>query len=140
MSSADTRIKLEARLRQDRRNAEDRERDSRLELLLTDEMVNMKGRNPNGDAAWLRNKSYDESFHDYGYKAKRYRTRIRIENLLKLCDGDKELLLRKYALVLWKYFPISQKGSRWRPQLVTAQDGRLTIIHKWGRVPKPKPA
>lgn len=140
MSSVDARIKLEARLRQEKQLADNRERDTRLEQFLTDEMVNMKGRNVDAGAAWLRGKTYDQTYHDYSHKAKRYRTRVRVENLLKLCDGDKALLLGKYALALEKYFPMTSKSWKWNPQLTNASDDRLTIIHKWGRRPKPQPA
>lgn len=136
MSSVDTRIKREARLYEAEISATHGRRLSRLQALLVDEVINMLGRcgnsgHPGEPADWLHGKDFNQSYRDFAYQSKQYRTRVRIENLLALCGGDKELLLKEYAVVLEKYFPIPQKRYRWKPTLIT-RHGRITMLFGWG--------
>lgn len=137
-SRVDTRIKREAKLYRAEIDAANGRRLARLRALLTDEAINMLARyNNTGStltpAEWLHNKDYNQSYRDYAHQTKQYRTRVRIEHLLELCGGDKDLLLREWAAVLGKYFPIASKFYAWNPNLIT-RGGRLTILHKYRRL------
>jgi hypothetical protein len=136
-SSVDARIKREAKLYKAEIDAANGRRLARLQPLLVDEAINMLARCGNSGtdkvpALWLHKKDYNQTYRDYAYLTKQYRTRVRVENLLVLCGGDKELLLQEWAVVLEKYFPIPGKIYAWKPQLIT-RGGRLTILHMWRR-------
>lgn len=136
-SRVDTRIKREARLYKAEIDAANGRRLARLQALLEDEAINMLARCGNSGttetaALWLHKKDYNQTYRDYAYLTKQYRTRVRVERLLVLCGGDKALLLREWAVVLEKYFPIPSKAYAWKPLLLT-RGGRLTILHMWRR-------
>jgi|GEM_PF-2705185 len=146
MSTVDARIKHEALLYQDEVSEVNRRRLVRLRELLEDEVFNMllrsrivtrttdKGKN----AHWLHGRSFDQTYHDRSPKSKRARTRVRFENLLKLCAGDKKLLQIEYDRALNRYFPIPGKSYEWASRLTNAYDGRVTATHGW-RLRKPTP-
>ena len=87
-------------------------------------------------APWLHGKTFDETYRDWAERSKRARTRVRIEALLKLCGGDKELLLTEYTRSLNRFFPIAGYSYEWAPQLIQSTSGRVTVVHKWARVRK----
>lgn len=148
MASTDARIRQEARLFEEEINAAKRRRLERLRRLLDDELYNMLSRCENSDATitrknlreraapWLHGKTFDQTYRDWAERSKRARTRVRIEALLKLCGGDKELLLTEYARSLNRLFPIAGRSYKWAPQLVQSESGRVTVVHKWARIRK----
>jgi hypothetical protein len=139
MSSVDTRINREAKLYQEEVDVAKRRRLERLRMLLDDEVLNMllRGRivtrtkDKKVNADWLHHKTFDQTYRDFGIRTKRYRTRVRFENLLKLCDGDKKLLQDEYDRSLNKYFPIPGKRYEWGSRLTKAFDDRVTAAHGW---------
>ena len=148
MASTDARIRQEARLYEDEVNAAKRRRLERLRRLLDDELYNMRGRCEASDptttyrnlkeraAPWLHGKTFDQTYRDWAERSKRVRTRERIEALLKLCGGDKTLLLAEYTRTLNRLFPIPGEAFKWSPQLIQSESGRVTVVHKWARIKK----
>ncbi len=146
MASTDARIRHEARLYEDEVNAAKRRRLDRLRRLLDDELTNMRGRCESADATinrknwrekaalWLHTKTFDQTYRDWGMRSSRARTRLRIEALLRLCGGDKELFLAEYTLALNSKFPIPSRSYAWAPRLVRSDSGRVTVVHQWSRV------
>ena len=148
MASTDARIRQEARLFDEEINAAKRRRLERLRRLLDDELYNMFLRCDASDptityrnrkeraAPWLHGKTFDQTYRDWAERSKRVRTRERIEALLKLCGGDKTLLLNEYTRTLNRLFPIPGTAFQWAPKLIQSESGRVTVLHKWARIKK----
>lgn len=120
-----------------------------LRELLTDEIYNMQqrftshlvmlGRLTNVErrllVKHLHTMTYDETFKDVGPGVKYPRTRVRIEALLELCDGDERLLLHEYEAALKRFFPVWtwSKYYAWNPKLFTKKlksgKTRISIRH-----------
>lgn len=148
MGSVDKSIQNEAKRYQKEIEGANARRLERLRELLEGEVYNMLERaravnhtkhstkDKELNAKWLHQKSFDQTYRDYGPKSKRIRTRIRFERLLQLCGGDKKLLQDEYNRALNKYFPVIDARYEWGARLASAQDGRITMFHGWRRIKK----
>ena len=87
-------------------------------------------------APWLHGKTHEKTYRDWSKPSKVARTEALLKELLRLCGGDKVLLLSEYTRALDRLFPIPGKAFKWAPQLVKSESGRLTVIHKWALIKK----
>ena len=143
--SVDQRIKQEARRTEEAYAFLDKQTLERLRAYINDDVWNMRERcggsraTPRDRVGRLHMKTYDDTYHDYAKDTKRQRTRTRIEALLMLCRGDKDLLLREYKRALDRIFPLDEITSHfeWNPRLikVTLRSGKpgVSIKHVWRR-------
>lgn len=138
MSSSDTRARRNARYFKEELAAVRAQALSRLRDDLSDDLMNMKvrieatGVKRDSLAKWLHGKTFDQTYHDFGPKAKQQRSRPRIQAWLDMCEGDENLFLQLYTRALEVRFPIPGGAFEWSPQL-KRHNGRLTILHRWRR-------
>lgn len=147
MTSIDARIKREVRRSGEVRRQQDKHDLERLREYVYDDVMNMKARvddrvGPDPDrtgkaALWLHGHTYDDTYPSFGQNTKRVKIRERIELLLELCGGDRELLLREYRAALAKYFPLETitRYFEWNPILINKRlpSGRQRVSLKYAR-------
>lgn len=143
LTSIDQRIRLDARQSRERLKLHYAQDLEKLRMHIHNDIMNMWGRCDEAGigrevvADWLHLKTYDDTYHDFGPKAKQARTRERIEALLDLCHGDKELLLSEYKRELDKVFPLRSKHYEWAPVFIRRElrSGRtvVSLRYRWRR-------
>lgn len=135
------RIQNEARRTQQEVRAVYARAGERLREYVQNDVANMRARsgaNAKDAAKWLHMKSYDDTYRDYSAEGKRRRTRVRIERLLELAGGDRQLLMREYSLALSRSFPLPYHLV-WAPRFITSTlpSGKVRVTMRYHQKHRP---
>ena len=121
------------------------QRETRLYELVLGYVYNTTQRQPGGfdretASLWLRNTEYHQSFHDYGDpNLKKMRVKTHIGELLKLANGDRQLLEMCFDRALESLMPIPTKRFCWKVRVAKSKHLDVTtVLMRWGIRPKQK--
>lgn len=94
---------------------------------------------------WLHGLYFDQTYVMLSDSSRRdFRVREYFDPLLRICGGDKKLLMNRYKLALDRYFPVTADGVTWGPVMRKIpfkprrkSDARIetyTVVHNYHHI------